>query len=192
MYCLHTAVPCAGLACSRKKSLLSEAHNIYPMQMMIKHLLLNLLLLTPLVACASSTTLDRVLNEKTAPPGVVIEIVTGDAQGLNWALPEAKSDIKQLRARFPGLPIAIVTHGREQFALQKKKRKQQRKVHLLTQSLLKEDVQLHVCGTFAGWEGLAAEDFPDYVNVAPAGPAQVDDYIAMGYQLIIIKRRDAK
>ena len=150
----------------------------------------QLLLLLPLLSCAASgTSLEQVLASDKAPPGVVIEIVTGDEDGLNWALPMAKSYIKKLRKRFPALSIAIVTHGREQFALQKTKAKSSNKVHSLTQSLKKEDVPLHVCGTFAGWEGLAEEDFPDYVDVAPAGPAQVNDYLALDYKLIVINSR---
>ena len=121
---------------------------------------------------------------------MVIEIVTGDQHGLAWAFTPAQDYIKQLRQRFPSLPIAIVTHGREQFALQNNKQTSDKKVHSLTRTLLKEDVQLHVCGTLAAWEGLAKEDFPDYVDVAPAGPAQVNDYLALDYKLIVIKQRD--
>lgn len=154
--------------------------------------LLQVLLCVPLIGCATSMTLDQVLNSEQQPPGVIIEIVTGDKEGLSWALPQAKSYIKKLRARFPSISIAIVTHGREQFALQKEKQRAQKKIHSLTKSLRKDDVQLHVCGTYAGWEGLSVEDFPDYVDVATTGPAQVNDYLALDYKLIIIKRRDRK
>lgn len=149
----------------------------------------QLFLLASLTACAAGTRLDEVLTEKQQPPGVVIEIVTGDAQGLQWALPMARTYVHKLRQRFPGIPVAIVTHGREQFALQNNQKNSKPKIHSLTQALRKEDVALHVCGTYAGWKGLTAEDFPDYVDVAPAGPAQVNDYRALGYRLIIIKQR---
>ena len=33
---------------------------------------------------------------------------------------------------------------------------------------------------------LTAEDFPDYVDVAPTGPGQVNLYREMGYEVIII------
>lgn len=159
------------------------------MQALYKQFIFQFLLFASLLSCASATTLDRILVADEPPPGVVIEIVTGDNQGLDWALPQAQSYIKQLRQRFPGVPIAIVTHGREQFALQKNRRGQAKKIHSLTQSLRREDVRIHVCGTLAGWEGLSDEDFPDYVNVAPAGPAQINDYLALDYKLIVIKRR---
>lgn len=123
-----------------------------------------------------------------APEGVVIEIVTSDNAGLGWALPRAQAYVRQLRRRFSGLPIAIVTHGREQFALTTKQQKIQQAEHKVVRSLLQDDkVQVHVCGTYAGWRGLSEEDFPDYVDVAAAGPAQVNDYIAMGYLAIVIR-----
>ena len=154
---------------------------------------LPILLLIPLSACASSaTSLEKILAADKAPTGVIIEIVTADQDALSWALPLAKTYIKQLRRQYPKLPIAIVTHGREQFALQKARARTQQKVHSLTESLNKEDVPLHVCGTYAGRRGLAAEDFPDYVDVAPAGPAQVNDYLALNYRLIVINSRSKK
>ena len=136
---------------------------------------------------ANDVTLQGLLTRQESPEGVVIEIVTGDNKGLEWALPKAESYIKQLRQRFPALAIAIVTHGREQFALQKSKQDKHKAVHEKTRSLLQNDVQLHVCGTYAGWRGLTEEDFPDYVNVSSAGPVQIKDYRALGYELIVIK-----
>ena len=127
----------------------------------------------------------EILSHKEAPAGIIFEIVTGESNSLEWALPETQGYIKELRARFPELEIAIVTHGNEQFALQKKKDKKYKKVHSLTQQLVNKDhVPLHVCGTYAGWKGVSEEDFPDYVDVAAAGPATINDYIALGYTLI--------
>jgi len=162
------------------------------MHTLFKSLIAQTLLCIPLLACASSTRLDTLLAAEQAPAGVVIEIVTGERAGLSWALPQAQLYIKKLRQRFPSIHIAIVTHGQEQFALQKKQHTKEKKVHSLTRSLLKDDVQLHVCGTYAEWEGLSKEDFPEYVDVAAAGPTQVNDYLALDYKLIIIKRRENK
>ena len=137
---------------------------------------------------AKGTPLQDILAMTEAPEGVVIEIATSDNTGLRWALPKAQDYIKQLRERFPGLPISIVTHGREQFALTKKNQKENQAEHNAVQSLLKDNkVQLHVCGTYAGWRGLTEEDFPDYVDVAAEGPAQVNDYIAVGYVHTVIR-----
>jgi intracellular sulfur oxidation DsrE/DsrF family protein len=145
------------------------------------------LYMLPFTASASEpVTLDEVLALKEEPDGVVIEIVTGTSDALKWALPESQGYIAELKKRFPDMPIAIVTHGREQFALTKKNQAKNKKVHSLTQALKKEGIQLHVCGTYAGWEGLTDEDFPEYVDVSAAGPAQINDYKAVGFLHLII------
>lgn len=133
--------------------------------------------------------INEVLQLKEEPAGVVFEIDTGQKDGLEWALPMVKKHISQLKARFPELDIAIVTHGQEQFALQNQKKQKNKKVHSLTQQLVGEDIQLHVCGTHAEWRGVSEEDFPEYVDVAVTGPAQINDYIAIGYILIKITSR---
>ena len=130
--------------------------------------------------------INRILQLKEEPAGIVFEIDTGQKDGLEWALPLVKKHIGELKARFPELDIAIVTHGQEQFALQNQKKKRNKKVHSLTQQLVGEDIQLHVCGTHAEWKGVSEEDFPEYVDVAVTGPAQINDYIAIGYILVKI------
>ena len=131
--------------------------------------------------------IEEILKLKNAPAGIVFEIVTGEANSLEWALPETKNYIKELRARFPKLEVAIVTHGNEQFALKTNNDKKYKKIHSLTQQLVqKENIPLHVCGTYAGWKGVSEEEFPDYVDVAAAGPATINDYISLGYILIKI------
>ena len=132
--------------------------------------------------------IEQVLQLKQAPEGIVFEIVTGAANSLEWALPEVQSHIKRLRARFPKIEIAVVTHGNEQFALTTKNNKKYKKIHSLTQQLVQKDnIPLHVCGTYAGWKGMSEEDFPNYVDVAAAGPATINDYISLGYTLIKIQ-----
>jgi intracellular sulfur oxidation DsrE/DsrF family protein len=156
----------------------------------MKHLIAILFSFVSVTAFAgdASTQVDEILKMQQEPEGVVFEIVTGKDDGLEWALPLSKKYIDQLKQRFPQMPIAIVTHGREQFALQKAKQGENAKVHDLTQQLVKEGVNLHVCGTYAGWKGLSEDDFPGYVNVSAAGPAQINDYIALGYLKVKIKK----
>lgn len=150
-----------------------------------------LICLFALPAAASASQIKPILELKTPPQGVVIEIVTDDEDALEWALPKAKDVIQQLRQRFPGLDIAVVTHGVEMFAMLENVSNNYSEVHQGVQSLVKDqNVELHVCGTYAGWQGLADEDFPAYVNVAAAGPAQINDYLALGYQLIVISDED--
>lgn len=147
----------------------------------------NLFFISVSQASDSNQQVEDILSLKEAPSGIVFEIVTGSANSLEWALPEVQNHIKTLRARFPELEIAVVTHGDEQFALKTANNKKYNKVHSLTQQLVQKDhIPLHVCGTYAGWKNVGEEEFPDYVNVAAAGPATINDYIALGYTLIKI------
>ena len=148
-------------------------------------ILSSLLFIQVTHATDSHEQIEEILSLKEAPAGIVFEIVTGESNSLEWALPETQSHIKELRARFPKLDIAIVTHGNEQFALKSSNNKKYKKVHSLTQQLVQSDhVPLHVCGTYAGWKGVSEEEFPDYVDVTAAGPATINDYISLGYILI--------
>lgn len=92
-----------------------------------------------------------------------------------------------MKVRFPQTEFAIVSHGREEFALQSKYRTENAEIHQQVQSLVSDDVPVHVCETHAGWYGVSAEDFPEYVNVAPTGPGQVRLYQELGYELIIVE-----
>lgn len=149
-----------------------------------------LLLLFPIALPAESErAIEKILQQEDAPEGVVFEIVTADEDGLAWALPLTRSYINRLRERFPDLPVAVVTHGQEQFALQRRQSKEQQAVHNQVRSLTGDNVPVYVCGTYAGWRGLHDEDFPDYVNVAAAGPAQINDYVALGYTRVLVRQR---
>ena len=117
---------------------------------------------------------------------MVFEIVEGDEDALDRILPEVGRAIAQIRARFPDTEFAVVSHGREEFALQTQYQSEYAQVHREVQSLVADDVPVHVCETHAGWYGVTAEDFPDYVDVAPTGPGQVRAYLDLGYDLIIM------
>ena len=138
-------------------------------------------------ASSANEQIDDILSQDDAPAGIVFEIVTGSSNSLEWALPQTQKLIKKIRKRFPKLEVAIVTHGNEQFALTSNNNKKYKKVHSLTQQLVQQDnVPLHVCGTYAGWKGVSEEEFPEYVDVAAAGPATINDYKSLGYILIKI------
>jgi hypothetical protein len=87
----------------------------------LRNLLALILTLLSCTLHAKDISLNEILALPATPPGVVIEIVTSDAEGLRWALPQAQEAVAQLRAKFRDVPVAIVTHGREQFALTQKK-----------------------------------------------------------------------
>ena len=132
--------------------------------------------------------IDALLAQNDAPFGVVFEIVEGSGEALQWAIPAVNKYVKQLRERYPDIGLAVVSHGSEQFGLMKSKQQKNAKVHKTVQSLVASDVPVHVCGTHASWRGKEAKDFPDYVDVSPAGPTEIRNYEDMGYVLVEIKK----
>lgn len=137
---------------------------------------------------AASATLDQVLARPMPPPGVVFEIVDRDPRALEVALPWVKDASQRLKKRFPALPMALVTHGQEMFALQSSKRDASPAVHQLAETLSHDGIPVHVCETYAGWRGIGAESFPAYVDVAPEGPAQIRNYEALDYVRLVVPR----
>ena len=150
---------------------------------MLPAVLLWLLALPALAA----DSLSQLLNADPPPNGVVIELVEGEEDALGELLPKVREAIAQLRQRYPDLEIAVVTHGGEQFALQSSHQQEYASIHQGVQQLVEEDVPVHVCGTHAGWYDVQPEDFPAYVDVAPSGPAQINQYRELGYSLLRIK-----
>ncbi len=152
----------------------------------------NLLLAVALIATAvvhADPGVEALLAAEEAPVGVLFEIVEGDEDALAWALPRVKGYAERLRARFPDLPVAVVTHGREQFALLSREAQGAlAPIHDEARGLIDADIDLHVCGAHAGWYGHVAEDFPSYVDVSPSGPAQINDYRNLGFQVIELQR----
>ncbi len=146
-----------------------------------------LFFLTANVQANNQQEIEQLLAQKDAPFGVVFEIVEGNDDALQWAIPAVNKYIRQLQERFPGIGLAVVSHGSEQFGLMKSQQKENTAVHTAVQSLVASDVPVHVCGTHASWRGKTADDFPDYVDVTPAGPTEIRNYEAMGYVLIEIK-----
>ena len=152
--------------------------------MSMRHLLLTVVLLLA-AAVHADPEVERLLVEDEVPVGVVFEIVEDEEDALDWALPRVRDYSRRLRERFPDLPIAVVTHGSEQFALLSREADGELPgIHDEARSLRDNDIDLHVCGAHAGWYGHVVEDFPSYVDVSPSGPAQINDYRNLGYELI--------
>ncbi len=154
-----------------------------------KFLLVCVLCLAPAgVPAELQGQVKEILALKTAPPGVVFEIVSGNEAFLAEAVPKVLAASARLRARFDGIEIAVVTHGREQFALMREKTSQNRQVHELVKRMTsEEEIPLHVCGTHAQWFGIPPEAFPEYIDVAAAGPAQVRAYRELGYRVVLLQ-----
>ncbi len=134
----------------------------------------------------AQSDIDQLLALDEAPFGVVFEIVEDEEDALETLVPLVQGYIKQLRQKFPATEFAVVSHGREEFALQSAYREDFPELHAQVQSLVADQVPVHVCETHAGWYGVTAEDFPQYVNVAPTGPGQIALYRELGYHLVVV------
>jgi intracellular sulfur oxidation DsrE/DsrF family protein len=139
------------------------------------------------LAAFSDEDIDALLALPEPPDGVVFEIVEAEKWALADLLPRVREAVERIRARYPDTEFAVVSHGREEFALQTRYQDEYAEIHRQVQSLVADDVPVHVCETHANWMGVTAEDFPDYVDVAPAGPAQVSLYQELGFYLIVVE-----
>ena len=136
---------------------------------------------------AAADDVKRLLASEDAPDGVVFEIVEDDEDALSQLIPRVLDAIAEINLKFPGTEFAVVSHGREEFALHADARKEYADVHESVISLVDNNIPVHVCETHAGWYGVSAEDFPDYVDVAPTGPGQIALYEELGYVLVRIE-----
>jgi len=144
-----------------------------------------LLLFSHHAAAGLKDSVDSILAMPVAPAGVVFEVASGDGDLLESAVPAIRAQAERLRTRFSDLPIAVVSHGSEQFALTLTERTERAALHDSVKVMnLADKIDVHVCGTHAGWRGFHVEDFPDYVDVTPSGPAQIRNYLELGYRLV--------
>ena len=139
---------------------------------------------------SSDSALASLLSKDDPPAGVVFEVVQGDPDGLNWAIPKINGYIKELRARFPGLPVAVVSHGQEQFSLLRENESTYGDTHELARGFLKEQsIPVQVCGNHAGMYGHRPDAYPDYVEVVDAAPRAIRRYREQGYEVVVVRRR---
>ena len=130
---------------------------------------------------------ERLLNAKEEPAGVVFETITWDENAWDWAAPMLKQFRQQLLAKYPGLDIALVSHGGEQFELTKDKAKKNAVTFKALKSLSDAGVDLHVCGTHSSWQNIDDSEYADFIDVSPSGPAQINDYIKLGFTHILLQ-----
>lgn len=144
-----------------------------------------LLLSSPIIANYTHPDVDRLLQSDNTPAGVVFELIENDKKTWEWAAPMIKNLRVQLKEKYPNIEIAVVSHGREQFQLLKKRAKKQQQAMLTLENLVQtKNVNLHVCGTHSSWFGIDSNAYMDFVDVAVSGPAMINDYIDLGYQPI--------
>jgi len=150
---------------------------------------IGLLMLSEAATADSDATVATLLLRDVPPSGVVFEVVQGDPDGLNRAIPVVRGYIEKLRARFPEIPVAVISHGQEQFSLLRENRQAFEETHALASSFLSElAVPVQVCGNHAGMYGHGAGDYPDYVEVVDAAPRQLRRYRELGYEVVVVRR----
>ena len=121
--------------------------------------------------------------ETNQPPvGVVLELLSREANFVEKRTPYIQHQVAALKQAFADLDVVIISHGRELAALSKQ---HTNKTYLQAfENLHQQGVTLHVCEVVAGWEKKTADDFPAYIDVAPSGTAQLNDYKKLGYSVI--------
>lgn len=135
----------------------------------------------------------KILSQPEAPFGIVFDIETLDSGALKSMAPYVTHQIELIRKRYPEVDIAVVSHGAEEFALQKQAQPQNAELHaMFNQLVTDQSVSVHVCGAVGGLKNLTREDFPDFVSYSDSGMAQLNDYKALGYQVITIKQLSDK
>lgn len=145
---------------------------------------LMLLVLMLFSVLSRAETLKEVMALQQEPSGVVFEILAPNQSSWTRIQPRLLEAIDALKAQFPDINIAVVSHGNEQFALTSANATVFPELHQSVLNLGQQGVDIHVCGTYASWKDIKPEAFPEYVDVSASGPAQINDYKALGYILI--------
>jgi len=143
-----------------------------------------LLLITQFVS--ADDEIAAILSSPPPPAGVVFEMLTHEPSSWPKALSYIKQSVKRLRAKHPDMAFAIVSHGMEEFALLKDAKGVNASTHSQVQSLLKDNIKVEVCGTFAEWNGYEKNDFPDYVTIVDQAPKSIELYEEDGFEVIVI------
>ncbi|MDJ0778520.1 MAG: DsrE family protein [Gammaproteobacteria bacterium] len=145
-------------------------------------------------SAAAESSVARVaelLAAPQAPDGVVFEIMQWEDRSWDWAVPLLDRHVADLRARFPGLDVALVSHGAELFELTRAAGLAETAALRQLAELHRAGVRLHVCGEYASWKQLGQDDFLSFVDVAPSGSAQLADYVRLGFVPIRLESNHA-
>lgn len=134
------------------------------------------------------STINRLLAAEEAPDGVVFELLSWDEHTWQWAAPMITDLRNQLKVKFPQVDVAVVSHGGEQFQLTKARQQEQPQAIAQLKTLTDDGVNLHVCGTHSSWQDVPDTAYIDIADVSPSGPAQINDYIKLGYRHILLQK----
>jgi intracellular sulfur oxidation DsrE/DsrF family protein len=138
---------------------------------------------------SSNDPVSMLLELNDPPAGVLFEVAAADPEALNWAIPKIREHISTLRSRFPGIEVAVISHGHEQFSLLDENSTGYGDTHTLAKDLLAtENIPVQVCGNHAGMYGHKPDAYPEYVTVVDAAPKQIKRYKDLGYVVVAISR----
>lgn len=128
--------------------------------------------------------IDRILAGQQ-PQGVLLLVMEDDEEALRWVLPRVVAYTRQLRARWPELPIVLLSHGDEMFSLVSAARNLYPEIHAAARRLVSEHrVHFQLCGAFAAMSEIAASDFPEYLDVIPSAPAEIENYRLLEFAIV--------
>ena len=83
------------------------------------------------------------------------------------------------------LPVAVVTHGSEQFSLLSANTGRYGELHGLVTAFADEDrIPVEVCGNHASFRGKGRDDFPAYVEVVNSASSRLSEYREARYVII--------
>ena len=86
---------------------------------------------------ANDAKVEKIVESKNPPIGIVFEIVDFSTKNyLELALNRFDTYQKRLKEAHPDIKLAIVSHGREQFALSSSNKQKFSKTHRLVQRIL--------------------------------------------------------
>lgn len=157
------------------------------------YLLFILTLIMTACSLSGDKGLKQILSLDQAPVGVVFEVASGDEQGMKWVVPVVQSYSRQLKKKFPGIKLALVSHGKEQFQFTRSNIERYAYAHKQVKKLVTEEgMKFHICATYAASSGVKPGEFVEYVNVADRAPEQVKKYQEQGYIVLFLKKPVAK
>ncbi|MEN8175649.1 MAG: hypothetical protein ABFS23_07790 [Pseudomonadota bacterium] len=130
----------------------------------------------------------RHITQGARPPGVVFLIMEEDETAYEWVVPRLLRYVALLREPWPDLPIAVISHGEEMFALLASNADVYASFHAAIRSLVTEQgVDFQLCGAYARDAGVDESEFVDFVEVVPSAPAQITDYRMLDYRVISLE-----
>jgi intracellular sulfur oxidation DsrE/DsrF family protein len=137
-----------------------------------------------------NAALQQLLQARQAPDGVVFEIMAWEYNSWDWAAPLLRRYVDQLREKYPGLDIVLISQGAELFDLARRAALQETPALRQLAALSAEGVHIYISGDYARWKRLGEKDFVDFVDLAESGSALLDDYIELGFVPIKLEPPD--